>query len=226
MKRKLFLSLFIATALSGCGSNNDSGSSVDIPSAAPIKAIASGLTYTDPTGTGDWRLVKDSSSTKTRIVLNLVGPDGLTVRGVGFNLHKGKCVSFAKFSDGAYAINTNVFELKGSDTNFEYFAGTEADPVLFVSGILKSGDVLSTGIFQKDRTRSAKSVTLPLVQVAVELPASGISCNAGDIIALNIPKSRIVAADNGGSGYDLTPEVKTKAVMTDISVKVGRLIAN
>ena len=101
--------------------------------------------------------MRDASSTSTRLVLNLVGPSTLKSRGVGFNLKRGSGLAFATFSDGGWAHDTGVFQLKGSNPNFEPYAGTAADPVLFVSAPLASGDVLSTGIFQKDRTFPAKS---------------------------------------------------------------------
>ena len=66
---------------------------------------------------------------------------------MGFNLKRGSGLAFATFSDGGWAHDTGVFQLKGSNTNFEPSAGTAADPVLFVSAPLTSGDVLSTGIF-------------------------------------------------------------------------------
>jgi hypothetical protein len=221
----MFLSAVIGSTLIGCGSNTNSGSAVDIPSTAPVKVVATGLTYTDPISTSDWRLIKDNSSTKSRIVLNLVGPDGLTARGVGFNLNKGKCVNFGQFSGGAYAVNTRVFELKGSNPFYEAYAGTAADPVLFASGILKSG-ALSTGIYQKDRTREPKNLNLPLVQVAVELPSSGANCNAGDVIALNVVKSKMLPADIGGMDFILTHDVLTKAKQSEITIQVGSLVAN
>jgi hypothetical protein len=222
MNYKLLLSFCILSSLAACGGS--SGSKVDVPSPSPV--AATGLTYTDPAST-DWRLVKDASSTKTRIVLNLVGPDGLTVRGVGFNLKRGACAAFGKFDGIAYASNTHVFELKGTNARFESYADTEADPVLFVSAPLKSGDVLSTGIFQKDRTRTPKAVTAPLVQIAVELTkVAGVTCHAGDVIALHVNKARIIPADIGAPDFQLTYDTLAKAKMVDIPVNVGALVAN
>ena len=216
--------LCIAAVLAACGgSGGGQQSPVDLPSPSPI--AASGINYTDP-APGGWRLVKDASSTKTRIVLNLVGPDGLLARGVGFNLKRGKCASFGKFEFGAYARNTHVFELKGTNANFEAYAGTEADPVLFVSAPLKSGDVLSTGIFQKDRTRSAKPLNATLVQVAVELTKdTAAGCHAGDVIGLSVVKARMVPDDIGAMDFQLTHEAVQKAKMADIVISAGSLTA-
>jgi hypothetical protein len=224
MNKNIPVSICIAMLLSACGGSGGNQSTVDVP--APTKVAAAGLNYTDP-APGGWRLVKDSSSSATRIVLNLVGPEGLTVRGVGFNLSRGKCATFGKFEFGAYARNTHVFELKGTNSRFEPYAGTAADPVLFVSAPLKSGTVLSTGIFQKDRTRVPKAVTAPVVQVALELNKdASAGCHAGDVIALNVVKARVIPADIGGMDFQLTHDVIAKAKMADIAINVGSLVAN
>ncbi|MES2017935.1 MAG: hypothetical protein V4484_15710 [Pseudomonadota bacterium] len=219
--------LSIAVLLAACGgSGGGHQSSVDIPTPAPAPVAAAGLTYVDPAPSG-WRLVKDASSTQTRVVLNLVGPDGLLARGAGFNLKRGKCAAFGKFEFGAYAVNTHVFELKGTNARFEAYAGTEADPVLFVSAPLKSGDVLSTGIFQKDRSRSAKPVTAPLVQVALDLNTDAAAgCHAGDVIALSVVKARMVPDDIGAMDFQLTHDAIQKAKMVDIAINAGSLTAN
>jgi len=221
----LSLSLCFIAVLSACGSGGGgSGATVNVPSNSATPAA--GLSYTDPKA-GGWRLIKDASSTNTRVVLNLVGPTGLTVRGVGFNLSKGQCISFGQFPSGAYALDTGVFQLMGNNPNFEAFAGTPADPVLFVSAPLKSGDVLSTGIFQKDRTNAPKDVGQPLVQVAIDLSkasAASAACNAGSVIGLSVVKARVVPADIGGMDFILTTDVINKAKMADITIDVGSLV--
>lgn len=240
---KTLISLALVGLLAACGGGGeDDSATTTTPSDATTDADAQGaaggppatkLNYTDPAGTG-WRLVRDSSSTDTRLVLNLIGPSGLTSRGVGFNLKKGTGVTFGKFGDGGYANNTGVFELKGSNSNYEPYAGTDADPVLFVSAPLKSGEVLSTGIFQKDRTRSPKDLTQPLLQVALELPtpqtggspgslAAGL--RRGQTVALSVIKARMVPADIGAMDFMLSPEAIAKARMVDISIEVGALRA-
>jgi hypothetical protein len=225
-KKNIPALLCIAVLLAACGgSGGGKQSPVDVPSPAPSPIAAAGISYTDP-APGGWRLVKDPASTKTRVVLNLVGPDGLLARGVGFNLKRGKCATFGKFEFGAYAVNTHVFELKGTNANFEAYAGTEADPVLFVSAPLKSGDVLSTGIFQKDRTRTAKALTAPLVQVAIELNKDAAAgCHAGDVIGLSVIKARMVPDDIGAMDFQLTHDAIQKAKMADIVVTAGSLTA-
>ena len=163
-------------------------------------------------------------------MLDLVGPSGTQTRGVGFNLKKGMGLAFSKFPSGAYAIDTHVFQLMGTNTNFESFAGTAADPVLFVSAPLKSGDVLSTGIFQKDRTNVPKDSAAPLVQVAVTLGDFSkldlATVNAStDPYGLHVVKARIVPADIGGLDFNLTADVIAKAKMLDIAIDTGTLTA-
>ena len=222
MNSKLILSIALASTLAACGGDN--GSSPPPPKVAPKH-----LSYADPTGTG-WRLVKDASSTDTMIVLNLVGPSGLQTRGVGFNLKKGMGLAFAKFPSGAYALDTGVFQLKGTNTDFESYAGTAADPVLFVSAPLKAGDVLSTGIFQKDRTNVPKDSAAPLVQVAVtlgdfsKLDVATVNASS-DPYGVHVIKARIVPADIGGMDFQLSADVIAKAKMQDISIDTGTITA-
>jgi hypothetical protein len=219
MKAAQFLALCALVLAAGCG-----GSPTSITPIAPPKAPTA-LSYQDPSGTG-WRLVRDASSTGTRIVLNLVGPAGVSTRGVGFNLQRGTSLAFGTFDNGAYAHDTGVLELKGSNSNFEPYAGTDADPVLFVSAPLPPGKVLSTGIFQKDRSFSAKDATQPLVQVAIELvPGSpGVSADATNQTAaygLSVVKARMIPADIGALDFQLTPEAIAKAKLQDIQIAVG-----
>ena len=230
MNSKLILSFALAATLAACGGDDNSAPPAPPPAPAPVPAVApTHLSYTDPTGSG-WRLVKDASSTDARLVLNLVGPASTQTRGVGFNLKKGMGLAFSTFTGGGYAHDTGVFQLMGTNSTFESFAGTAADPVLFVSAPLKSGDVLSTGIFQKDRTNVPKDSAAPLVQVAVTLGDFSkldlATVNAStDPYGLHVVKARIVPADIGGMDFNLTPDVIAKARMLDIAVDTGTLTA-
>jgi hypothetical protein len=229
MNTKLLTTLALFAALSGCG-GGDSTPAKAPPAPAPLPtATPTTLAYTDPTSSG-WRLVKDATSTPTRLVLDLVGPAGTPTRGVGFNLKRGMGLAFGKFDNGGYAHDTGVFQLKGTNSNFESYAGTDADPVLFVSAPLKSGDVLSTGIFQKDRTNAPKDSAAPLVQVVVTLAdfakVDPAAVNAStDPYGLHVVKARIIPADIGGMNFILTTEVIKKARMVDVAVDTGTITA-
>ena len=231
MNTKLLTTLALFAALSGCGGGDSTPPAAPLtPTPAPAPAAApTTLGYTDPTSSG-WRLVKDAASTSTRLVLDLVGPAGTPTRGVGFNLKRGMGLAFGKFDNGGYAHDTGVFQLKGTNSNFESYAGTDADPVLFVSAPLKSGDVLSTGIFQKDRTNGAKDSAAPLVQVVVTLadftkvdPAAFAATT--DPYGLHVVKARIVPADIGGMNFTLTTDVLKKARMVEVTVDTGTITA-
>jgi hypothetical protein len=229
MNSKLLpLAILFAATLAGCGGDGASTPPASPPPPPPLVAPTH-LSYADPASSG-WRLVKNAASTDTRIVLDLVGPAGTPTRGVGFNLKKGLGLAFSPFASGAYALDTGVFQLRGTNTNWESFAGSAADPVLFVSAPLKSGNVLSTGIFQKDRSNAPKDSVAPLVQVAVALADFAkldvATVNAsGDPYGLHVVKARIVPADIGGMDFSLSPEVIAKAKMLDIVVDVGTLTA-
>jgi len=227
MNTKLLTTLALFSALSGCGGGDSTPPApAPAPTPAPV-ATPTSLDYADPASSG-WRLVKDASSTSTRLVLDLVGPAGTPTRGVGFNLKRGMGLAFGRFDNGGYAHDTGVFQLKGANPNFESYAGTDADPVLFASAPLKSGDVLSTGIFQKDRTHGAKDSASPLVQVVVTLadftkvdPVAVAA--AADPYGLHVIKARIVPSDIGG--FTLTTDVLKKARMVDITVDTGTITA-
>ena len=60
-KRSSLLAGLLLGLAVACG-----GSHTSTPPPAPPAVPAQGLVYTDPTGTG-WRLVKDGSSTATRV---------------------------------------------------------------------------------------------------------------------------------------------------------------
>jgi hypothetical protein len=213
MNTRISVALAILILASACSSGGSGSGSA--PPAAP-----SALSYQDPTGDG-WKLVRDYSSTSTRLVLNLVGPSGLKARGVGFNLQKGPGLVFGTFAGGAYANDTGVFQLKGTNANFEPYAGTDADPVLFASAPLASGKVLSTGIFQKDRSYPAKDLTQPLVQVVLEVAPPGTSNGSVFPYSLQVIKARMIPDDIGGMDFQLTPTVIAKAKLVDIDIAVG-----
>lgn len=201
-------SLALTLLLTACGGGADTGSK-----AAPA---ATGLTYTDPVGTG-WRLVKDPSSTGTRLVLNLVGPADLRCRGVGFNLKAAEAVTFGKFPNTWHAEDTGLFELKNSDPGD--FEVATPEPVFFATGV-KAGNLLTVGIFQKDRRVSAKAVSTPALRIALQFKAGAGA--PGDPVALAITKARMIPEDIGTVDGDFF-ELLAKSKMQDIPIAVGTL---
>lgn len=216
MRHRLFSLLIPAALLLGlltaCG-----GAST--PSAPAAPASASFLAYTDPSSTG-WRLVRDSSSTGTRLVLNLVGPGGAKCRGVGFNLKGGTGVGFTTFPSTWHAKDTGVFELKTVVPD-PLAPPVDPEPVLFAAGV-KPGNVLTVGIFQKDRRATAKDAARALVQIAIDFEAAkAAGAKPGDVLSLAVTKARIIPEDIGDltNGY----EMMAKARMADISIAIGKL---
>jgi hypothetical protein len=197
--RTLVLSVLAALALAGCSSS----------SSTPNQ-----LTYTDPSSTG-WRLVKDPSSSPSRLVLALVGPTGTQIRGVGFNLQAGTAVRWASFKDGLAIQDTGVFELKNSTP----FVPDPYEDVLLAGGVL-DGNVLTVGIFQKDRRVTAKDVSAPLLRIALEIDPKG---QAG-AVPLTLKKAKVIPADIGAFTDD-PATVLTKAHMNPIEIAVGTLQA-
>lgn len=219
MHKPLFLSAALLALTLACGGGSDT------PAAAT--AAAKGLAYTDPTGTG-WRLVKDPASTPTRLLLNLVGPSGLKTRGVGFNLQLPASVKAGNFSESGYPIrDMGVYELFNTDPyphDGSVLPGSDPlEPKLLAGGV-KSGNLLTVGIFQKDRRATAKDSGIPLCQIALELDPS-MGANSGETLALAIRKARFVAEDVGAFSVAPTAEMAQKAVMVDASIAVGTLRA-
>jgi hypothetical protein len=201
----LLLGALLATGCSG------SSSSTSAPSAVPA---ATRLAYVDPSGSG-WRLVRNASSTSTRLVLDLVGPAGQRSRGVGFNLPLPSGLKAGAFEDGLLLRGTGVYELLSS-------ANDPSEPVALVGGVTP-GRKLSVGIYQKDRSRSAKDSGVPLLQVALLLDA-GQPPPAGTALALSVPKARFIPEDIG-QVTDETFFLDLKMRMVDAQVAVGALTA-
>lgn len=171
-----------------------------------------GLDYVDPAGTG-WRLVKDASSTDTRLVLNLVGPAGTMTRGVGFNLQASPTVKFGTFTNRLPIRDLGVYDLLSA-------ANDPGEPVALVGGV-KPGHLLTVGVFQKGREKPAKDSGTALCQIALELdPAAGAL--VGDPISLSITKAKVIPQDIG-TVTDGPLTLGKKARMADVSIALGKL---
>lgn len=213
----LLLSLTLA-----CG-----GGSHTTPAPAP-PATATGLTYTDPTGTG-WRLVRDAHSTPTRLLLNLVGPTGLHTRGAGFNLQAPSAIRFGAFTESGFPIrDLGVYELWNTNPwpgDGSVAVGSDPLEPRLIAGGVKAGNLLTVGIFQKDRRASAKDSGQPLCQIALEFDATA-NLKAGDAIPLAITKAKHMAEDIGAFAVSPTMEMASKAHLVDMTIAVGSLRAN
>lgn len=185
------------------------------PAPPPPAPAATSLQYADPPDTSGWRLVKNASSTATRLVLDLVGPAGVKTRGVGFNLQGVPGVKFGIFENGLPLQDTGVYQLRSA-------ANDPNEPVALTGG-LKKGNLLTVGIYQKDRVHTAKDSGAPLLQVAVELDAAA-GLEAGKTLTLSVPKAAFVPEDIGSAADDLwTLDQKLK--MTPIQISVGSITA-
>lgn len=199
-----------------------------LPPLAPEPVVlAQGLEYTDPTSTG-WRLVKDASSTATRLVLNLVGPSGESGRGIGFNLASDGNVAFARFEDGAWLKDTGVFALGKLG-----MAAGAYDPVLRAGGVQKGGKLLTVGVFQKDRRQPPQALDATLLQVAIEFDGARVQerqLATGTEVALSITKAKVIPEDIGvmpanPTAFDANyASVIAKSRMQSISLSVGTLV--
>jgi len=204
----LILSALLLSLPIACG-----GGSTPAPQSV---TAASGLVYSDPAITTGWRLVKDDSSTPSRLILNLVGPTGTKTRGVGFNLQAPPTVQFGAFPNGLAINDTGVYQLLGAGST------DTSEPIALISG-LKSGNLLTVGIYQKDRNQAAQDSSSALCQIAILFDSTkGLSI--GDKLPLQITKAKVIPEDIGL----VTDEpwiLDRKMKMADISIALGALSA-
>lgn len=188
----------LALALSACQS------STPLP--------ASGLDYDDPKDTAGWRLVKDEASTPERLVLKLMGPQGARSRGVAFNVAAPAGLAFAAFPGGQPIEDTGVYELlsRKLDPN---------EPVA-LAGAVKPGNVLSAGIFQKDRTWRAKDSGVALCRIALVLDPAAAAHHRAESLSLQVQRAAIIP-DDIGAVADSAWSLDQKLKLTPISVAVG-----
>src|SRR5438876_344684 len=174
--------LLAALCLSACGGN------VLPPPAPQPPQAARGIDYTQPAG-GAWRLVRNPASTITRIVLDLVGPTGVKTRGVGFNLKAPAGLKFGAFENGLPINDTGVYQLHSAAST------DQGDPVALTGGV-KPRNVLTAGIFQKDRDKGAQNSNVALCQICIVFD-SGAGIAPGTVLALTVTKAKILPEDIG-----------------------------
>lgn len=153
--------------LMGCGGG---GGTSSVP--------ATSIYYSNPGGSG-WRLLKDASSTDTRLVLSLVGPASATASGVALTLQASDTqVTYAKFSDGTYIQDGGTFKLYATYTD---------EPQLLAGGV-KNGQ-LTLGAFQKNGT-TAVACGSSLLKFALEIPDGAMTGR----VPLTIVKAQMLDA--------------------------------
>jgi hypothetical protein len=191
--------------------------------ASETRSTATGLSYQDPAAAADaWRLVQAPDSTPQRLLLDLVGPAGLPTRGAGFNLRAPAAVRFRAFAETGFPVRDHgVWELLNSTP--EGGVNDPLEPKLLAGGV-KPGNLLTVGVFQKDRRVTAKASGQPLLQIALELdPAAGVA--PGAALALAIEKARHIAEDIGPFNVEPTYAMAAKAHLVDMPIAVGTLVA-
>jgi hypothetical protein len=108
------------------------------------------------------------------------------------------------------------------------FQSTEAgrdplEPVLATGGV-KPGNLLTVGVFQKDRRAYAKESGVALLQIALEFDGTA-GLLAGDELPLKILRSRYMADDVGKFSVVPTYEQVAKANLLDMQIRLGVLRA-
>jgi hypothetical protein len=200
--RKHLVSIALATAaFAACGSNNNNSST------------ATQLSYVDPAAdAGAWRLVQDPSSTNAELVLALVGPAGVKTRGVGFNLQADPGVHFMAYDGGVPAEDTGVYQLNPN------LPADIAEPTFMAAGV-KPGNLLTVGIFQKDRTLGAADSSVPVVRVKLGL----VEDTKAGTLKLSVVKAKFMPEDIGGTTNGVS--ILQKSHLEPAAVSVGTLQA-
>jgi hypothetical protein len=154
----------------------------------PPKTIADTLTYTNPT-TGAYKLVQDTAaSTKTHLVLDVVGTAGsghgvsmiFTLAGTGASWSKVASTDAAYVQNVAFSLGTGTQMLVGKT----------------------SGTTLQIGAFQKRNSATAVSFNGTLAKIAIDL-GSGTPVNTA--ITITPTKGSALMAD--GTLADLSGQV-------------------
>jgi hypothetical protein len=180
-------------------------------------APAAGLDYLAPAGASGWRFEKDDASTPERLVLKLVGPQGEKSRGVAFDLVAPPGLAFTAFPGGQPIEDTGVYELLSRELD-------PNEPVA-LAGAVKAGNVLSAGLFQKDRTWRAKDSGVALCRVALVLDPEAAPRHRAETLRLRVKRAAIIPEDIGAiadSAWSLDKKLK----LTPVTVAVGSVRTN
>jgi hypothetical protein len=161
--------------------------------------------------------VRNQASTTTRLVLDLVGPAGIKTRGVGFNLKAPKGLKFGAFESGLPINDTGVYKLHSAASS------DQSDPIALTGGV-KPGNLLTVGIFQKDRDQGAQDSGVPLCQIALVFDP-GASLAQGEVLPLTVTKAKVIPEDIGAVDDD--PYFLDKKLnLVDIKLAVGAVTVN
>jgi hypothetical protein len=199
--------LLVAALAFACGSSSKP--------AAPPPPVAQGLDYQDPAPSG-WRLVRHPSSTTTHLVLELHGATGEMTRGVGLNLQGAPGLRFGVFDSGLPVENGETYTLRRVDS-------FDPNELVAMTGGVLPGNLLSVGVYQKDRSWPARDSGAALLRVIVDFDASA-GLAPGTPIALSAVKAKVIPADIGAVTDD--PYVlQQKLRMKDVAVAVGKVVA-
>lgn len=175
MTRCIFMSSALVL-LAACGGGGGSSSQT------PQPAKAAGLVYSDPAG-GGFRLVRDASSTSTKVILRLVGPAASMGRGVAFT----------------FTVDPALVDLvKVADADAEYVQNGDAfvlgDAPHFLKGIKQNG-ALHVTVSQKGQG-GARALDAALLKIAVQFKAAA-GLEAGTAIPLNVTEGQYLPAAGG-----------------------------
>lgn len=175
-----------AVLLMACGGGGGGGTS----SQPPQPSKATGLSYTDPVS-GDFRLMKDSGSTSTKLILRLVGPANATGRGVAFTFMVDPAlVDVVKVvdADGEYVQNGDAFVLGSSPR--------------LLKGIKQNGTLRVTAS-QKGQG-AARVLDATLVKLAVQFKAAA-GLDVGAAIPISITGGQYLPAAGGPVPMTVSP---------------------
>ncbi|NNB88279.1 hypothetical protein [Corallococcus exiguus] len=160
---------YTVTATSVVNASQKDSAVITVPVAGTVK-------YEDPTGTG-WRLVRNATlSSGNTLVLDLVGPTGLSGRGADLTLGLDAATAAWSTVDGTEYVANAGYDLG-------------AAPQLLKSGV--KGSTLSVGVYQKGAPAHAYNGALLSVALTVKATAE---TPAGTAVPLTVLKAHALPA--------------------------------